>query len=82
MSIFCRETVIFYPFFVFLQIQLASGAAQILNDYFWIRIRIRILLKVSDPTGTGSTTLTAWQLWCCHYNTLNPNVSSFRFLYV
>jgi hypothetical protein len=38
---------------VLLQIYLGSGAAQILNDFF----RIRILLKVSDPSVSGSTIL-------------------------
>jgi len=37
----------------FNQIHLESGAARIRNE-----IRIRILLKVSDPIGSGSTTLT------------------------
>ncbi len=36
-----------------LKIHFRSGATRIRNDYF----RIRILLKVSDPTGSGSTTL-------------------------
>ncbi len=33
-----------------------SRAAQIRNDFFRIRIRMRVLLKVSDPTGSGFTT--------------------------
>ncbi len=36
-----------------LQVHFEPGAARIRNDFF----RIRILLKVSDPTGSGSTTL-------------------------
>ena len=46
---------IFYQYFrvVLLQIHLGSGAAR--NDFF--RIRIRIMLKVSDLTRSGSTTL-------------------------
>jgi hypothetical protein len=56
---FCGEIVKFYQFFreVLLQIHLGPGTARIWNDFF--RIRIRILLKVSDPigSGSGSTTL-------------------------
>jgi len=50
---------IFYQYFrvVLLQIHLGSGAARIRirNDFF--RIRIRIMLKVSALTRSGSTTL-------------------------
>jgi hypothetical protein len=47
----------FYQFFrrVLLKIHFGSGAAQIRNDSFWIWIQN--LLKVSDPSGSGSTTL-------------------------
>jgi hypothetical protein len=40
---------------VLLQIHFGHGAARIRNNFFLISIRI--LLKVSDPTGSGSTTL-------------------------
>ncbi len=52
-SIFCK-IVKFYQFFsvVLLQIYFGSGAARIRNVFFWIRI----VLKVLDPSGSGSTT--------------------------
>jgi hypothetical protein len=43
------------------QIHFRSGSARNRSDFFRIRIRIRIMLKVSDPIGSwsvsGSTTL-------------------------
>ncbi len=39
----------------FLKEKLGIGRIRIRNDLF--RIRIRILQKVPDPTGSGSTTL-------------------------
>jgi hypothetical protein len=44
----------FYQFLriVLLQIHFGSGGAQIRNDFFRIRVRILILLKVLVPTGS------------------------------
>ncbi len=42
---------------ILLQFHFISEAARIQNDFFRIRIRIRILLKVSDRTGSGEITL-------------------------
>jgi hypothetical protein len=51
---FCRDIVKFYQFFrvVLLQIHFGSGDARIRIRNVIFRIRIRILLKVSDPTGS------------------------------
>ncbi len=56
-EIFCWEIVKFFKFFTFRVVLLHFGttAGRIRNDYF--RIPIRIQLKVSEPTGSGSITL-------------------------
>jgi hypothetical protein len=58
---FFGEIVKFFQFLivVILQIHFGNGAAQIrIRNYFiLVYIRIRILLKLSDPPGSGSTTL-------------------------
>ncbi len=63
--VFWWEVVKFYQFFrvVILQIHFRSGAAEIRNDFFF-RIRIRILLQVSDLTGFGSGSTTLHQRAC------------------
>jgi hypothetical protein len=47
----------FYQFFrvALLQIHFGSGAFRIRNNFF--RFQIKILVKISDPTGSGSTAL-------------------------
>ncbi len=66
-----RNCHIWSVFQNFIQIHFGSGAAWIRNDFF----RIRILPKVSDPTGSGSTKLCFYQ--CCRYETIYSGAVSY-----
>ncbi len=59
---FCWEIVKFYHFsrIVLLQIRFGSGAARIQNNFFGIRIRI--LLKFSNPIGSTTLQVTKYNI--------------------